>query len=126
MANTPTKNADGSMRMTYSSGDNINYNGANLNGLRYYDMYGGTTDSEYDKFWIALLGEDSYANTYRNMFTNNDSFNINGTEYTFYNAGYANTYNAYDLVAAAIHAGYSYNQIDKALKASGTKWYSDN
>lgn len=134
--NTPTKNADGSMRMTYSSGDNINYNGADLSGLRYYDI-SGTTDgviystkdggytytSPMTRFIHALTG---LIDNGSNVFTKNNTVTLNGRDYTFYNAGYADTFNTYDAVAAAVDAGYSYNQIDKALEASGLKWYSDN
>ena len=69
-------------------------------------------------FISALRGDNGAGAGDQNIFTQNSSFKLNGTNYTIKNTVTGKGYfNLYDLVAVARHAGYDTATIDKALSA---------
>lgn len=71
-------------------------------------------------FTKALTGDYNGSRSH-GLFSVNNDIKYNGTTFTFKNTDTANAvYNTYDLIAAAVAAGYSYEQIDKAMDTAFT------
>lgn len=115
------RHSDGSMRLSYTEGSGSGYDVSGINNLRIFDTQHG-----FVKDFFKKLAGNKYENSGTgNVFTGNDTFTLNGKEYTMYNTT-GSYFNAYDMIAIALDAGYDYYAIDTALSESKNPWYYYN